>query len=94
MKIGELKPNMADVEIEAEVESMEEPRQAQTKYGPKPVATAHLKDDTGTIDLTLWGNQISSVKAGDKVKITGGFVKEWNGNIQLTVTRNGEIQVL
>ena len=61
MKISDLKSGQADVEIEAQVDSVDEPRQVNTKYGPNSVATAHLKDDSGTIDLSLWGNQISSL---------------------------------
>jgi hypothetical protein len=40
------------------------------------------------------GSTISSVKENDNVEITGGFVKEWNGDLQLSVGRGGEIKVL
>jgi len=94
MNVSELKPGMIDVEIEGEIVSIEESRQVQTKYGPNTVASAQLKDDTGTIKVTLWGNQIPSVQAGNKVKLTGCFIKEWNGELQVSITRNGEIKVL
>ena len=94
MKISEAKAGMADVELEGEIASIEEPRQVQTKYGPNTVASAQLKDDSGTIKVTLWGNQIPSVQVGNKVKITGCFIKEWNGELQVSITRNGEIKVL
>jgi len=92
-KINELTAGMGDVELEGEIASVSEPRSVQTKYGPNTVASADLKDDTGTIKVTLWGNQIASVKAGDKVKLAGCFIKEYNGELQVAVTRNGSITV-
>ena len=87
MNISDLKPGMSSVEIKAKVAKLGEPREVQTKYGPNSVADATLKDDTGTITLTLWGAQISTVKENDNIEITGAFVKEWNGDLQISVGR-------
>lgn len=94
MNISDLKPGMSSVDVKAKVTKLSDPREVQTKYGPNSVADATLKDDTGTITLTLWGAQISSVKENDSIEITGGFVKEWNGDLQISVGRGGEIKVL
>ena len=67
MKISELKAGMQDVNIEGTVDSKEETRQVQTKYGPNSVASAMIKDDSGSIKLTLWGKQIDEIKPGDKI---------------------------
>jgi ssDNA-binding replication factor A large subunit len=94
MKISELKAGSNDVSIKAEVTEVTEPRTVNTKYGTNTVANAILDDGSGTVKLTLWGKQISMVKQGDNVEITGGFVKEWNGELQLGVGKTGEIKVL
>jgi ssDNA-binding replication factor A large subunit len=94
MKISELKAGSNDVSLKAEVTEVTEPRTVNTKYGTNTVANAVLDDGSGTVKLTLWGKQISTVKQGDNLEITGGFVKEWNGELQLGVGKTGEIKVL
>jgi len=94
MKINELKPRMGNVEIELEVASVGEPREFE-KYGKAgKVATAKVKDDTGEIDLSLWNEQVDEVKTGDKVKISNGYVSEWQGNMQLTAGKFGTLTVV
>ena len=55
---------------------------------------ALIEDETGSMKLTLWGNQIDKVKKGDKIRITGGYVKEFNGELFLNVGRNGTLERL
>jgi replication factor A1 len=92
MKISELKAGMNDVSLKAKVAELSEPRTVNTKYGMNTVADATLDDGSGTIKLSLWGNQISTVKSGDNVEIKGGYIKEWNGELQLGVGRTGELK--
>ncbi len=94
MKISELKAGMNDVSIKGKVAEVSDTRQVQTKYGLRTVADATVEDGSGSIKLSLWGEQISSVKAGDSVEINGGYVKEWNGEMQLGVGRTGELKVV
>lgn len=94
MKISELKAGLNDVSLKAEVVEVTESRSVNTKYGANTVASAVLDDGSGTVKLTLWGKQISSVKQGDNLEISGGYVKEWNGELQLGVGKTGEIKVL
>ncbi len=93
MKIEELAGNLnKNVDIEGEIVDISEPREVTTRYGSRVlVSTAKIKDDTGSVNLTLWGKQIDEVKVGDKIKIVDGFVKEFNGEIQVTLGRKGKI---
>lgn len=94
MKINELKPRMGNVDIEVEVVSVGEPREFE-KYGRAgKVATAKVKDDTGEIDLSLWNEQVDEVKEGNKLKISNGYVSEWQGNPQLTAGKFGSLTVV
>ncbi len=94
MKISELKPRMGNIEIEVEVVSVSEPRQFE-KYGKSgQVATAKVKDDSGQIDLSLWNNQCEEVTPGDKIKISNGYVSEWQSNLQLTAGKFGTLTVV
>ena len=95
MNISELKAGATGVELEAEVSEKDEPREVITKYGKRlNVANAVLKDDTGTIAISLWGNDINSINVGDKVKITNGYVGEFRGTPQLSTGKYGKIEVI
>lgn len=94
MKISDLKAGDLDVAVSGEIAEMKEPRNVNTRFGATTVADATLKDDSGSIKLTLWRDNISKVKSGDSIEITGGYVKEWNGELQLGIGKNGELKVL
>jgi len=94
MKIKDLKPRQGKVDIEVEIVDIGEVREFQ-KFGKAGrVATAIAKDETGKINLTLWNDEIDSVKIGDKVKITNGYVNEFQGEMQLTSGRFGKLEVV
>jgi replication factor A1 len=94
MNISELKPGTGSVNIEAEVVSVEAPREIN-KYGRKlRVANATIKDDTGSISLVLWNEQVDKVQEGSKVKIENGYVNEWQNVPQLTLGKFGKLTVL
>ena len=93
MKISELKMGAFEGTIEGEIVDIEEPRDVLNKYGMRmKVASAVLKDDSGEIKLTLWNEDSSKFKVGDKVKISNGWVSEFKGTKQLSAGRNGKIE--
>ena len=55
------------------------------------VCNATIKDDSGIMTLTLWNEEIESVEEGDKISIIDGWVKEWQGVMQISAGRNGKI---
>jgi ssDNA-binding replication factor A large subunit len=94
MNISELKPGTGSVNIDAEVVSIEAPREI-SKYGRKlRVANAKIKDDSGEISLVLWNEQIDTVKEGGKIRIENGYVNEWQNVPQLTLGKFGKLTVL
>jgi len=56
------------------------------------VCNAKIKDDSGQMELTLWNEDVDIYVVGDVITITEGWVKEWNGNLQITSGRNGKIE--
>ncbi|MFH1637883.1 MAG: OB-fold nucleic acid binding domain-containing protein [Candidatus Woesearchaeota archaeon] len=93
-KINELKPRMGKVEIEVEIVSKGEVREFNKFGNAGRVCTADAKDDTGEIKLTLWNDDIDKVNEGDKIKITNGYVNEFQGEMQLTSGRFGKLEVI
>ncbi len=94
MKINELKAGASNVNIEAKVVKKDDPREVVTKYGKRlSVANITLEDETGTIMMSVWGNDIDKVHVGDKVEITNGYVSEFRGTPQLSTGKFGKIEV-
>jgi replication factor A1 len=94
MKISELRPGTGSVMVEAEVASKDSEREVN-KYGRTlRVANVTIKDDSGSITLVLWNDQIEQVKVGDKIKIENGYVNEWQGAAQLTLGKFGKLSVV
>ena len=58
------------------------------------LSNAVLEDDSGSITLVLWGDECQQVNENDVVKIENGFVKEWNGNLQLSVGKYGKMTIV
>lgn len=94
MNIAELKPKQGNVDITVEVAEVGEAREFAKFGNAGRVATATIKDESGKMLLTLWNEQIDMVKPGIKVKITNGFVSEWQGEKQLTTGRLGKLEVV
>ena len=94
MKISELQARQGKVDIELEIIEKGEVREFQKFGNPGRVCTAVAKDDSGQIKLTLWNEEIDQVDVGDKVKITNGFVNEFQGEKQLSAGRFGKMEVI
>ena len=94
MKISDLKPRQNNVDIEGEVKSIEEPKEFQKFGRVGRVSNAILADDSGEIKLTLWNDDIDKVKVGSKVKITNGYINEFQGEKQLTSGRFGKLEII
>ena len=94
MQLSELRPRQGKVDIEAEVTEKGEVRTFD-KFGKQGrVCNATIKDASGQIKLTLWNDEIDQVNVGDKVKITNGYVNEFQGEMQLTAGRFGKLEIL
>lgn len=94
MTIKDLKIREGKVDLVAEVVDKSEPREFQ-KFGKAGrVCNAQIKDESGTVTLTLWNDEIDKVKVGDKIHIKNGYVGEWQGEPQLSAGKFGEIEVI
>jgi len=93
MKINEIKNEMSGVLTEGEITEKSEPRTVNTRYGPRSVANIKLEDETGTIKMSLWEEQIDKVNIGDKVSISGAFVTEFRNELQLNIPRSGKLEI-
>ena len=95
MLIKDLQAKQGNVNIELDVVEVAQAREFQ-KFGKAGrVATASAKDESGaSISLTLWNDDVDKVKAGDKIKLTNGYVNEWQGELQPTTGRMGKMEII
>ena len=86
---------MGKVDIELTVKDVGETKEFE-KFGKKGrVCNATVTDEEGKeIKLTMWNEEIDTVKKGDKIKITNGYVNEFQGEMQLTAGRFGKLEVV
>jgi len=91
MAIKELKSGQGNVNVQGVITEVGDIR-TFNKFGRElRVANAILKDDSGTIKLTLWNDEANKYKEGDEIKIENGYVSEFQGEPQLTAGKFGKI---
>ena len=93
MKINEIKYGLSGVFIEGKITEKSEPRTVNTRYGRRSVADATLEDETGTINMSLWEEQIDRVNIGNKVSISDAYVTEFRNELQLNIPRSGKLEI-
>ncbi|MBI5332298.1 MAG: DNA-binding protein [Candidatus Aenigmarchaeota archaeon] len=92
--ISSLSASSKNVELEASVVQRFEPRLVNTRYGQSRVMNTIIEDSTGNILLTIWGDDIDKVQEGNKIKVKKAYASEWNGKLQLNLSRFGKLLIL
>lgn len=96
MRIGEIKGAQSRMEpVEGSIFSMSDSRTVNLRSGGQAqVCEAVLRDDTGSVTLTLWDSQIKMIKPGSKVRIENGYVTTFRGKNTLNIGKYGLLHVL
>jgi replication factor A1 len=95
LNIKELRNGMKRLDIEGKVTDKSETREVTSRFKNETykVASAVIADETGTVKLTLWNEQIDQVNVGNIVKIENGYVSSFRGEIQLNIGKFGKLTV-
>jgi len=94
VKISEVSSGLKNVSIEGNVVEIGDIR-AFDKFGKQgKVCNAKIKDGSGEITLTLWNEQVDSIKKGDFVRINNGYVTEFRGQMQISTGKFGSLEAL
>ncbi len=94
MAIKDLEARQGNVDMIIEIVEKGDVREFQKFGNAGRVCNCKGKDETGTISLTLWNEDIDKVNQGDKVHIKNGWVNEWQGELQLSTGKFGTIEVI
>ena len=87
---------MENIDLSVEILSIGEPREVETYTGLKhTLVEGEVKDDTGTMGLTVWNESISElekVESGDKAKLVNCFITSFKGVLSINVGRESQIE--
>jgi len=94
-KVGELTPQSRAVNVLAKVVSKSEIRDIPMGRdgSAHKVCDALVGDETGSIYLTLWDDNIEKVNESDTVKVDNGYVTLFKGNMRLNVGKYGKLEL-
>jgi len=92
-KVKDLTPRSDKVNVLVKVTGVGEPKEIPNRFGgeARKVAEARVGDETGTIILSLWQDQIGSVNEGDVLSIENGYVSLVRGHMHLNVGKYGKM---
>lgn len=91
MRICELQANSKVINLVATIDSLGE---EQTNPQGTKLKEGIISDDSGQVKLTLWREQIDRFSVGDKIIISSGWCKEFQGEFQVSTGMHGKINLV
>ena len=94
MKVNELKPSQKKIELIVKVVEKSESREVMVNQNNSihNVAEALVGDETGSILLSLWDQDIEKVEEGKTYSIENGYTTVFKHSIRLNTGKYGKIQ--
>jgi ssDNA-binding replication factor A large subunit len=94
VKVSELGPYSKQVNTTVKVVQKGEARETVSRQDGTThrVLDALVGDDTGTIYMTLWDENIDKVNEGDTVNVKNGYVRPFKGSMRLNIGRYGSME--
>lgn len=94
MKVGALKPSFRGLSVVVKVVNMGLQRIVSSARGRSEhrVTEALVGDETGSVLLTLWDNQIDRTGVGDVLEIKNGYTSLFRGSLRLNIGRYGTVE--
>jgi replication factor A1 len=94
-KIKDLEKRMDHVSLKAKVLETSKPKLIYTRYGTEAyLSNVLLADETGTIKLTLWNQNINRVSVDDVIELENVNVIRFRGERQLRLRRKSILTIL
>jgi len=94
-KVGELTTKSRSVNVTAKVVSKSEIRDIPMGRdgSPHKVCDALVGDETGSIYLTLWDDNIEKINEQDTIQVDNGYVTLFKGHMRLNVGKYGKLGI-
>jgi len=96
MNVADVRPNRVVEDLELTIVEKEGPRDVVTKYGKESrVCVAVAEDGEGNrVNLSLWDGEIDLVRVGMRVRITNGWARTFNQELQVSAGLHGELEIV
>ncbi len=94
--VGDLFPRSREVNVKVKVVKINEVREVTSRRDGSinRVTEALVGDETGSIYLTLWNENIEKVEVDSTIKIENGYCNLFKGNMRLNIGRYGSMAVI
>ena len=94
LKVEKLTPDSRQVNIKAKVVKKGEPRETVSRKDgtSHKVVDVMIGDETGSLYLSLWDDNIEKVSDGDVIEIKNGYVSLFRGSMRLNIGREGTLE--
>ena len=96
MKVTDLQPN-TNATVRVRVCAQGQSRKVNSKKGyALTVCTFMVGDETATIEYSAFGKDVMAMgkNIGKVIDIKDGWVKEWNGKLQLSLGKSGMWEIV
>jgi len=93
-QIKDLKVGMKRINLKARVLEIPKSKMIYTRYGTTAaVSNVLITDETGSVRMSLWNDQIEMVHKDDVISIKNGKVGWYSGEPQIRIGRRGSLSV-
>jgi replication factor A1 len=95
--ISDINKNVKWANLKAKVVDKSKTKGVYSKFdgSPQKLSVATISDNTGSIKLLLWNDQIENVSVGDLVQVENGRVKMYKGQFQVHIgKKKGKLNVI
>ena len=94
-QIEHLRFGMKGIDVTVKIIEVPPIRQVITRWGlERYVCNVKIADETGSIRLSLWNQQVDRVRVGDEVELKNCYVSRFAGHLQLRLKRKSIISVI
>jgi len=95
-KVGELRTYSRRVNLIAKVVGKGEEREVSSRSDGRTYRLAELLigDETASVLLTLWDENVDRFDVGDVIQIRNGYVNLFRGSLRLNIGRYGEVEMV
>jgi len=94
IKVGELRTYSRRVNLVAKIVERREEREVFSRSDGRShrVAESLIGDETASVLLTLWDEDIDRFEAGDVIQISNGYANLFRGSLRLNIGRYGSAE--
>ena len=86
---------MRRIDLTARIVEVPPAINVHTRFGTiASVSNIKISDETGSVRLSLWNDQIDNVHVGDVVSVKNGYIFRYRGEPQLRLGRKGTLTVV